>query len=107
MHTCTHAHMHMYSFVCTYCLHNDHISALCLWLTECTHALLMIRMCSAFTHVHALEYIATDKIARAMTIMAFKEQSQVCITSSNFAYIGTLLISDALTSNLQRCYKFQ
>ena len=74
---------------------------------ECTHALLMICMCSAFTHVHALEYIATDKIALAVTIMAFKEQSQVCITSSNFAYSGTLLISDDLTADLQRCYKFQ
>ena len=39
---------------------------------ECTHALLMIRMCSAFAHTHALECIATDKIARAMTIMTFK-----------------------------------
>ena len=35
----------------------------------------MIRMCSAFAHAHALEYIATDKIALAVTIMAFKEQS--------------------------------
>ena len=39
---------------------------------ECTHALLMIRICSGFAHAHALECIATDKIALAVTIMAFK-----------------------------------
>ena len=69
---------------------------------ECTHALLMIRIGSAFAHAHALECIATDKIALAVTIMAFKN-SLSWVLHTSMAQLRTHCISSVEKECETRC----